>query len=95
MAGILKVYNIGAGGVNVDSDPIALEDQELRLAQNAIRDPLGTDSGLKKRPGLALFNTLSTGGPILGGIPVAFSATGGGVSPHIAITYLFIGRSTT
>lgn len=68
MAGILKIWDIGALGVNVDADPISLQDQELTKAQNAIRDPLGSARGLRKRPGLALFNTTTALGAILGGI---------------------------
>jgi hypothetical protein len=65
---VLKVYDIGKLGLNIDSDPITLEDQELRLAQNVIRDPLGADAGLRKRPGLAVFNTTSFVDIVLGGI---------------------------
>jgi hypothetical protein len=88
MAGILKVYDIGALGVNVDADPISLDDQELRLAQNAIRDPLGSDSGLRKRPGLLAFNTTSITGSVLGGIGVPFPD----LSPAGGTFYLYIGR---
>ena len=66
----LRVYNFGTMGVNVDSDPISMQDQEFRLAQNVIKDPLGNDSGLRKRPGLAAFNTNLASGIILGGIGV-------------------------
>jgi hypothetical protein len=90
MAGILKIYDIGALGVNVDSDPITLDDQEIRLAQNAIRDPLGADSGLRKRPGLGVFNTSLVAGAILGGIgvPLKNLSSSGTV-------YLYIGRGPT
>lgn len=88
MASLLKLDNIGAKGVNVDADPASLEDTELRLAQNAIRDPLGVDSGLRKRPGLKVFN-LNTVSPdaILGGIgvPLRNASTGG-------IQFIYIGR---
>lgn len=90
MAGILKVQNIGALGVNVDTDPISMEDAELRLAQNAIRDPLGADSGLRKRPGLLAFNTATAAGVVLGGIGVPIQDL---TSHGLHIT--FIGRSTT
>lgn len=85
MAGILKLTDIGAKGVNVDSDPISLDDQELRLAQNAIRDPLGEDSGLRKRPGLLAFNTSLLSGAILGGIcmPLKDESTGGFLTIYI------------
>lgn len=88
MATIFKLYKIGSMGVNVDSDPISLHDQELRLAQNAIRDPLGNDSGVRKRPGLLEFTT-STVAAILGGIGVPINdQTSNGT--HI----IFLGRGT-
>ena len=94
--GIFKVYAFGIQGVNIDSDPISLQDQELRLAQNTISDVLGEDSGVRKRPGLNQFNTEDTGGIILGGISVSItSAGGGGGSGHTPIILLMIGRSTT
>lgn len=67
---ILKVYKIGSLGVNIDIDPLSIDDMELRLAQNAIRDPLGSDSGLRKRPGLLAYNGAILAGSILGGIGV-------------------------
>lgn len=70
MASILKVIDIGALGVNTDADPLSLQDTELRLAQNAIRDPLGADSGLRKRPGLEVWNTSTAAGVVLGGVGV-------------------------
>ena len=88
--GILKIVDIGALGVNVDSDPIMLEDTELRKAQNAIRDPLGADSGLRKRPGLDVWNTSTAAGVVLGGIGVPLQdLTSQGL--HI----VFIGRGVT
>lgn len=82
---LLKVADIGALGVNVDSDPLSLEDQELRLAQNVIRDPLGADAGLRKRPGLVAWNTSITAGVILGGIgvPIIDQSTTGTVQLYI------------
>lgn len=86
-AGLLKVENIGALGINVDVDPIALQDQELRLSQNAIRDPLGADSGLRKRPGLVVWTTSSAAGPIVGGIGVPLQD----LTSH-GLHIMFIGR---
>lgn len=88
---LLKVVDIGALGVNVDADDLSLMDQELRLSQNAIRDPLGFDSGLSKRPGLGAWTTSVAAGAILGGIGVPLvdeSPTGGGLQ-------LYIGRGPT
>jgi hypothetical protein len=89
-SGILKVYDLGALGVNVDSDPIMLDDKELRLAQNAIRDPLGADSGLKKRPGLGAWSTTAASSAILGGIGVPLQD----LTSH-GLHIFFIGRGTT
>ena len=87
MGTVLKLYQLGTMGVNVDADPFSLKDQEFRLAQNAIRDPLGNDSGLKKRPGLLIFNLSDTAGSVLGGIGVPLVD----LSVHGAQD-LFIGR---
>lgn len=75
MAGTLRVYTIGKTGVNVDDDPLELADTDLRQAQNTIWDPLGVDSGLRKRPGWAAYNTSSLAGVILGGINVPTRST--------------------
>lgn len=87
---LLKVVDIGALGVNVDADDLSLLDQELRLSQNAIRDPLGRDSGLSKRPGLLAWTTSAAAGSILGGIgvPLINESLGGTVQ-------LYIGRGPT
>jgi hypothetical protein len=85
MASLLKLTDIGKLGVNVDADPISLDDQELRSAQNAIRDPLGADSGLRKRPGLLAYNGSLTAGEVLGGIcvPLKNLSSGGVVTIYI------------
>lgn len=83
-----KIIALGTLGVNVDADPLSLKDQELRLAQNAIRDPLGNDSGLKKRPGLGVFNLSLAAGAILGGIGVPFIDLTGSVNGSNLIIYI-------
>ena len=96
MATILSIYKVGWQGVNVDCDPLVLDDEEVRQAQNAIHDPLSV-GGLRKRPGLAQFNLPSNfiiggaGSPvILGGIgiPLANLST-------TSATYIYIGRNAT
>lgn len=81
-------YNLGAGGVNVDESELHLDDSELRLAQNVIKDPLVSDGGLNNRPGLINFNSAAGIGPILGGIgvPLLNLVTGS----H----FFYIGRGT-
>ncbi len=87
MAGILKLYKLESMGVNVDSDPLSLADQELRQAQNAIRDPMEAD-GLRKRPGLGFFSTAPAAAPIIGGqsIPQSDLSQNG-------TQFIFIGRA--
>lgn len=76
--GILKNYVLGLGGVNVDDNPLMLDDSELQRAQNAVHDPTGAHrKGLRKRPGLERFNTVPLTGPILGGIAAPVAGTGG------------------
>ncbi len=75
MGGSISVYNLGKLGVNVDKSPAHLDDGELTKSQNAIRDPLGLDGGLRKRPGLVEFNGVAAGGSILGGIGVPIGLT--------------------
>jgi hypothetical protein len=65
----LKVYGLGSLGVNTDTDPFALDDRELRKAQNAITDQLGGD-GLISRPGFGAANTVAANGAVLGGVGV-------------------------
>lgn len=65
----LKVYDMGTYGVNVDKNPVELDDNELQQAQNAIRTE-GTGKGIRKRPGLVEFNTEDAAGSVLGGITV-------------------------
>lgn len=84
--GKLSVYNLGQGGVVIDKSALHGDDTELRNAQNAIRDPLGVEGGLKNRPGLVKFNTNVAAGAVLGGIGVPLTNLFTGVH------YLYIGR---
>lgn len=70
MAGKLSVYGLGSLGVNVDSNPINLEDGELTKSQNAIHDPVGSGGGLRKRPGLVKINSIAAAGSIVGAVNV-------------------------
>ncbi len=73
MGGKLNVYNLGALGVNVDKNPVQLEDGELTKAQNAIHDPAGSMGGLRKRPGLIEVNSGAVSGSVFGimNVPLA------------------------
>ena len=70
MAGKLNVYNLGSLGVNVDKNPVQLEDGELTKAQNAIHDPTGSMGGVRKRPGLTKINSSAVSGSVFGVINV-------------------------
>jgi len=84
----LVIYSLGEKGVNVDKDPLVLDNSELRQAQNAIRDPLGVEGGLKNRPGLVKFNASAGAGSILGGIGVPLLNLLSGTP------FFYIGRGT-
>lgn len=66
MGGKLNVYNLGSLGVNVDKNPVQLEDGELTKAQNAIHDPTGSMGGVRKRPGLTKINSGALSGSVFG-----------------------------
>jgi hypothetical protein len=86
----LDLRTLGLKGVNVDKDPLELEDDELRQAQNTIHEPLGRNAGITKRPGLTPFNTAVLTGAIRGGIGVPSISTQVSGSPS-----LFLGRGPT
>ena len=83
----LNVLSLGMAGVNVDKDPLELDDNELVQAQNAINDPSAGRSALRKRPGLTAFTVSTTTGTVLGGIslPIVDSST-------LGLRTMFIGR---
>jgi hypothetical protein len=80
----LKVYDLGKGGVDVQTAPTDLENSELTKAQNAFHDPLG--GGLRNRPGLTALNEATAAGEVIGGygVPLANFFTG--------TRFFFIGR---
>lgn len=65
---LVKNYALGQEGVNVDASPAHVKATELLQAQNAIRDPLGVQGGLKNRPGFTKFNAVAAAGSLLGGV---------------------------
>lgn len=88
MAGTIDVQGLGKQGVNVDKNPLELDDNELIQAQNAINDPTAGDSSIRKRPGLIAFTTTSTSGIVLGGIGVPLQHLLSGTH------FIYIGRGT-
>lgn len=83
---ILTVKTMGKFGVNVDKDPLELNDNELVQSQNAIFDIQAGESALRKRAGLINFNAIATAAPILGGfpLPAANLSTGGVITVYIS-----------
>lgn len=85
--GILRVFTLGSKGVNVDKNPLEMDDDELRSAQNAVSDPLGNDAGVGKRPGMKAQNSVAAAGIIMGGIGVPLLD-----QSSFGTRYLFLGR---
>jgi len=74
----INVLTLGAGGVDVDTDPILTADNATLRSQNANYDPTSARGGaLAKRRGLDRFHTIALAGPILGGIDAPYQGTGG------------------
>ena len=100
MAGKLNVYGLGSLGVNVDKNPINLEDGELTKSQNAVHDPVGSMGGLRKRRGLVKVNSIAAAGTIRGSMPVPISLapvqTGPkGTAPSSSTRTLWFGNINT
>lgn len=89
MADFLTVTNLGAAGVNVDLDPLALADNQFAKTQNLISDPLGVEQGIKNRPGLIKFNSSTAAGAVLGGVSLPLTNFLSGTK------FFFIGRGPT
>lgn len=82
----IVIKALGKSGVNLDVDPLLLEDSELRDAQNLVHETSSArQGGIKNRPGLTTFTSAPLSGPILGGIGMAVAgvarATGAGAGP--------------
>ena len=86
----LTVEHMGIGGVNVDKNPLELDENELTQATNAVTDPSSGRSTLRKRPGLIAFSTSATAGTVLGGadVPLQNLSSSG---TH----YVYVGRGPT
>lgn len=83
----LKVYNLSAIGVDVDSDNMHAPTGGFRQAQNIVPGPATRQaSSIVTRNGLAALTTDAMGtGAVLGGIPIPAFAAGNGIAS------LFIG----
>jgi hypothetical protein len=86
----LVVATFGLLGVNVDKNPLELNDGELIQAQNASSDPAAGQSSIRKRPGLIAFNTSTTAGTVLGGSDVPLQD-----QSHVGNVAIYIGRGPT
>lgn len=86
----LVIESLGLRGVNVDQNPLELDDNELTLAQNAVSDPRSGHSTIVKRPGLLRFTTTATAGTVLGGQDLPAE----NLNP-VGLHYLYLGRGPT
>lgn len=66
MGGKLNLFNLGRLGVNVDKDPIHLDDGELTQAQNVQVDTVGVLGGIRKRDGMSKLNSIALAGSVKG-----------------------------
>lgn len=84
--GKLDLYALGQKGVNVTNNPLALSDDELLQAQNAIISYEQGRGGLRKRGGLAAFNgsALNSGASILAikNVPLPLPISTSGQTPR-------------
>ena len=64
----ITINQFGLKGVNVDKNPLQLDNDELTQAQNCIPDVSVGLASIRKRYGLIPFNTNSAAGSVLGGI---------------------------
>ena len=75
-SGVVSVFGLGTGGVNLVKDPILLDDNEVTLAQNVEPFTTAGRTGLRKRPALipvvptGSVTPTGAGGAILGGFTV-------------------------
>ena len=81
--GKLSVYTLGYTGVVIDFNTLdpSVPVDALTLAQNVLSDNrAGHMGGIRKRPGLKIFNLVNAGAAILGGIPMPVAGFGGAPS---------------
>lgn len=85
----LIVRQWGQRGVNVDLNPLELDESDLLHAQNAIADESSGRSSIRKRPGLIAFTTSSTAGSVLGGVDLPLRDLNSGTR------FVYVGRGPT
>lgn len=82
------VRHLGQRGVNVDANPLDLDDSDLTRAANCISDSNSGEASLRKRPGLVAFTTTTTAGSVLGGVDLPLRDLFSGTR------FFYIGRGT-
>ena len=87
--GPMPLFDLGKGGVDIDTNPMELDPTTLLSSQNAAYDQ-GAGRGLMNRPGFNSLNDVAAAGSVLGGIGVPFlnESTSG-------LHFLFLGRGPT
>lgn len=84
--GVVKIRTLGLKGVNVDKNPLVLDEDEVQQAQNFVSEQLGNVAGVVNRPGLVAFSE-DGGDAVLGGVGLVTAATGLSING-----VLFLGR---
>ena len=71
MPGKQNVYNLGDEGIDVVESPVHVTDGAVLNAQNAQFAPIDCAGALRKRDGMAKFNTVAAAGAIHSGFNVS------------------------
>jgi hypothetical protein len=71
MPGKQNVYNIGELGIDVVESPVHVDDGVLLEAQNAQFSPTELEGAIRKRDGMAKFNSVAAAGQINAGFNVS------------------------
>lgn len=71
MPGKQNVYNLGEEGIDIVESPVHVADGVVLSAQNAQLAPSELEGSIRKRDGMAKFNSSVAAGPILSGFNVS------------------------
>ncbi len=71
MPGKTDVYNVGELGIDVVESPVHVAEGALLDAQNAQLAPIELEGAIRKRDGMAKFNTVAAAGQINSGFNVS------------------------
>lgn len=73
MPGKQNVYNLGEQGIDVVESPVHVGEGVVLNAQNAQLAPVELEGALRKRDGMAKFNSVAAAGAFLSGFNVSLT----------------------